>query len=454
MIQAERIKKLNEKPLKDGEYVLYWMQSSQRAHHNHALEYAASKANQIHKPLIIYFGLTEKYPEANLRHYTFLLEGLKDLKSSLIQRNIKFLVLKCSPDAGAMELSKRASMVVVDRGYLEEQVEWHKNVLKSLECPFVQVESNVVVPVELASFKEEYSAATFRRRITPHIEKFLVPLKEVPLDMSSASLEIPTKIPEISVDDVDEVLSRLEVDVSVPKTEHFHGGTSVAIKLLDEFVKDKLDGFAELRNDPSMDHLSNMSPYLHFGQISPIHIALKVNDTESPSRDAFLEELIVRRELAVNFVHYNPNYRSIDALPDWALKTLKEHENDGRKYIYTLEEFETASTHDPYWNAAQMEMVKTGKMHGYMRMYWGKKILEWTENPQKAFEIAIHLNNKYELDGRDPNGYTGVLWCFGKHDRAWKEREIFGKVRYMNANGLKRKFKIDSYVEGVNSKEP
>lgn len=453
MIQAERIKNLNEKPLKDGDYVLYWMQSSQRAHQNHALEYAASKANQIPKPLVIYFGLTENYPEANLRHYTFMLEGLKDLKSSLIQRNIKFLVLKCSPDAGAVELSKRASMVVVDRGYLEEEVEWQKNVLKAIKCPFVQVESNVVVPVELASFKEEYSAATFRRRITPHIERFLVPLKEVPIDKSSASLEIPTKIPEISVEDVDEVLSGLKMDLTVPKTEKFHGGTSMAIKLLDEFVNDKLDGFAEFRNDPSMDNLSNMSPYLHFGQISPVHIALKVMDTESPSMDAFLEELIVRRELAVNFVHYNPKYRSLRALPDWALKTLIKHENDRRKYIYTFEELETASTHDPYWNAAQMEMVKTGKMHGYMRMYWGKKILEWTENPQKAFEIAIHLNNKYELDGRDPNGYTGVLWCFGKHDRAWGEREIFGKVRYMNAKGLKRKFKIDSYVERVNSKE-
>lgn len=454
MIQAERIKKLNEKPLKDGEYVLYWMQSSQRAHQNHALEYAVSKANQIHKPLVIYFGLTENYPEANLRHYTFMLEGLKDLKTSLIQRNIKFLVLKCSPDVGAMELSKRASMVVVDRGYLEEQVEWYKNVLKTVECPFVQVESNVVVPVEVASFKEEYSAATFRRRIKLHIEKFLVLLKEVPLEKSSVSMEIPTKIPEISLDDVDEVLSGLEIDLSVPKTEHFHGGTSVAIKLLEDFVENKLDGFAEFRNDPSMDHLSNMSPYLHFGQISPVHIALRVNDSESSSKDTFLEEIIIRRELAVNFVHYNPNYRNMDALPDWALKTLKEHEDDRRKYVYTLQEFETASTHDPYWNAAQMEMVETGKMHGYMRMYWGKKILEWTENPQKAFEIAIHLNNKYELDGRDPNGYTGVLWCFGKHDRAWKEREIFGKVRYMNAKGLKRKFEIDSYVERVNSKEP
>lgn len=453
MVQPERIKNLNEKPLKEGDYVLYWMQSSQRAHNNHALEYAASKANQLQKQLIVYFGLTEKYPEANLRHYNFMLEGLKDLKSSLIKRNIKFLVLKCSPDLGVIELSKRAVMVVVDRGYLKEQVKWRENVVKVIECPLVQVESDVVVPVEIASFKEEYSSATFRRRIKPQIERFLVPLKEVSLDRNSTSMELSTKIPEIPLEDIDEVLSRLEIDRSVPKTEHFHGGTFNALKFLDEFVEDKLDGFAELRNDPSLDHLSNMSPYLHFGQISPVHIALRVMGTESHSRDAFLEELIVRRELAVNFIHYNPNYRSLDALPDWAIKTLKEHEHDGRNYIYTLEELETAHTHDPYWNAAQMEMVLKGKMHGYMRMYWGKKILEWTESPQKAFETALYLNNKYELDGRDPNGYTGVLWCFGKHDRAWKERKIFGKVRYMNANGLKRKFKIDSYVEDMRSIE-
>ena len=174
-----------------------------------------------------------------------------------------------------------------------------------------------------------------------------------------------------------------------------------------------------------------------------------MEETESPGREAFLEELIARRELAANFVYYNSKYDSIDCLPDWCTKTLGDHEGDPREYIYSLEEFEAAETHDPYWNAAQRQMVITGKMHGYMRMYWGKKILEWSPSPRVAYETALYLNDKYELDGRDPNGYTGVAWCFGKHDRPWKERPVFGKVRYMNDRGLRRKFDADLYVRKV-----
>jgi deoxyribodipyrimidine photo-lyase len=192
-----------------------------------------------------------------------------------------------------------------------------------------------------------------------------------------------------------------------------------------------------------------MSPYLHFGQISPLFIALKVKETRSPGVEAFLEELIVRRELSMNFVFYNEKYDSFEGLPEWAKKALKTHQRDKRQYLYSLEEFENAKTHDPYWNAAQREMVVKGKMHGYMRMYWGKKILEWAKTPEEAFRTALYLNNKYELDGRDPNGFTGVAWCFGKHDRPWGERPIFGNVRYMNDKGLKRKFDADEYVKMI-----
>lgn len=192
-----------------------------------------------------------------------------------------------------------------------------------------------------------------------------------------------------------------------------------------------------------------MSPYLHFGMISPLHIAIEISHTDSPGRDAYLEELIIRRELSMNFTYYNPNYQIIECLPDWAVKTLQEHENDPRPYQYTLEELENADTHDPYWNTAQKQMVYTGKMHGYMRMYWGKKILQWVQDPGEAYQITLHLNDKYELDGRDPNGYAGVAWCYGKHDRPWKEREIFGKIRYMNSKGLERKFNMDKYIDRV-----
>jgi deoxyribodipyrimidine photo-lyase len=196
-----------------------------------------------------------------------------------------------------------------------------------------------------------------------------------------------------------------------------------------------------------------MSPYLHFGQISPLYIALKVIKTSSISKEAYLEELIVRRELSHNFVFYNKNYDNFNCLPPWAVRTLNFHRRDKRQYLYSLEQFEKAKTHDSYWNAAQKEMVITGKMHGYMRMYWGKKILEWSKNPRNGFKIALHLNNKYELDGRDPNAFAGVAWCFGKHDRAWSEREVFGKIRYMNAAGLKRKFDIEAYVNKIQSLE-
>jgi deoxyribodipyrimidine photo-lyase len=192
-----------------------------------------------------------------------------------------------------------------------------------------------------------------------------------------------------------------------------------------------------------------MSPWLHFGQISPLVIALKVMKTQSPGKEAYLEELIIRRELAMNYTYYNPFYDSFEGLNDWAKKTLKEHEKDKRPYRYSIDELEQAQTHDPYWNAAQEEMRITGKMHGYMRMYWGKKILEWMKSPEEAFSTALYLNNKYELDGRDPNGFAGIAWCFGKHDRPWFERPIFGKIRYMNANGLKRKFNAEAYVDKI-----
>jgi deoxyribodipyrimidine photo-lyase len=227
------------------------------------------------------------------------------------------------------------------------------------------------------------------------------------------------------------------------------GGTHQAEMHLQNFLKNKLDSYAEYRNDPTKDYLSCMSPYLHFGQISPVYIASKVLETDSPGKNAYLEELIVRRELAINFVHYNLYYDSFEGLPDWPKKTLTAHITDRREYVYTRDELEQAKTHDVYWNAAQKEMVSTGKMHGYMRMYWGKKILEWCESPAAAFATAVYLNNKYELDGRDPNGFCGVAWCFGSHDRPWKERAIFGMVRYMNDKGLKRKFDADAYVEQV-----
>ncbi|MFO7791407.1 MAG: hypothetical protein R6W73_00300, partial [Candidatus Saliniplasma sp.] len=289
-----------------------------------------------------------------------------------------------------------------------------------------------------------YAARTIRPKIQDQMDRFLKDLKGTEPKHPSLDFDFET----FDIKNIEEVVDKLDLE-DVEPVDHHIGGTSRALERLDTFLDEKLDYYPERSNDPTEDGLSGLSPYLHFGQISPIQIALKVKSSGSPGAEDFLEELVVRRELSMNFVNYNENYDSLKCLPGWAFDTLKEHEEDHREYEYSKKDFEEAETHDPYWNAAQNEMLKTGKMHGYMRMYWGKKIIEWIASPKEAFQIALSLNNRYELDGRDPNGYTGVAWCFGKHDRAWKERDIFGKVRYMNANGLKRKFDADEYVEKV-----
>ncbi len=478
MIQKERIKALNAKETGKGRYVLYWMQASQRTGDNHALEYAVLKANELNQPLVVFFGITDRFPEANERHYTFMLEGLKDVKRSLEKRGVRMVIQHTSPEQGAVQFAKGASLVVVDRGYLRIQKEWRNRAAGLIDCPLIQVETDVIVPVEETSPKEEYAAATIRSKIHRKLDQFLVPVKEtrprvdsLSLDFGSFGRDVPRRgapydgstLPgspalqgvELHIDDVEKALTQLRIDRSVKRVTRFRGGEQEARKHLQAFLEDKLDRFPELRNDPTVDFLSNMSPYLHFGQISPLCIALKVSRENGLAKDAYLEELIVRRELSMNFVFYNEKYDSFEgAIPAWAQKTLKAHQRDKRPYLYSLEELETAETHDPYWNAAQKEMVVTGKMHGYMRMYWGKKILEWSKTPEEGFRAALYLNNKYELDGRDPNGFTGVAWCFGKHDRPWGEREVFGNVRYMNARGLKRKFDADEYVRQVDRLSP
>jgi deoxyribodipyrimidine photo-lyase len=449
MIQKERIKLLNSGKVSDGKYVLYWMQAAQRAEYNHALEYAIRTANKLNKPVLVFFGITESWPEANQRHYYFMLEGLKEVREALEAKGIQMVIRRDSPDSGAAELVKDAALVIVDVGQLRIQKKWRASVAGRIDCSLYEVETNQIVPVQEASSKENFSAGTFRPRITKKLDYYLVPLKHSKPKLDSLGMKFQT----FNIDDIDKALSKLDIDRSVTKVDGFHGGTKEAKRRLSDFLKKKLDRFAEKRNDPTTDYVSNMSPYLHFGQISPLYIALNVSKTSSPGKDAYLEELIVRRELSHNFVFYNDSYDKFACLEPWAKRTLNFHCSDKREYVYTFEQFEKAQTHDPYWNAAQKEMVITGKMHGYMRMYWGKKILEWSRNPQTGFKIALQLNNKYELDGRGPNAFAGVAWCFGKHDRAWGERPVFGKIRYMNAAGLKRKFDADAYVKKIRELE-
>jgi len=443
MVEESRVRPLNRKHPVKGEYVLYWMQASQRVEYNHALEFAISQANERKQPLIVYFGLTDNFPEASERHYFFMIEGLKHVKEALNDRGVGMVIERVSPEIGAVNFARKASLVVCDCGYLKIQKQWRQYAARNMECPLLQVESDVVVPVETASSKEEYSAVTLRRKVLPILYRYLVPLPEQILKIDSLHLEYGT----YDISDTSGAISKLNIDHSVKPVTSFHGGTFEAKKRLEEFIAQKLDRYHELRNDPNENCLSNLSPYLHFGHVSPLGIALAVNRYSGSGRDAFLEELIVRRELSMNFIHYNQNYDSFAGLPEWARHTLFDHKGDPREYLYSVQELELAQTHDPYWNAAQREMLITGKMHGYMRMYWGKKIIEWTPEPEEAFYIALYLNNKYELDGRDANGFTGVAWCFGKHDRPWGKRPIFGNIRYMSAGGLKRKFDADRYAQ-------
>jgi deoxyribodipyrimidine photo-lyase len=437
--------------VKDGDYVLYWMQSSQRAEQNHALEYAVQRANEMGQRLLVVFGLTDDYPEANLRHYAFMLEGLKDAQETLKERGIEMVVRKGSPDEVAIDAGQHASLIVSDRGYMRPQKRWREKVAREVGCLVTQVESDVVVPVELASGKQEHAARTLRPRIGEYLEDFLVALTPTKVEKQSTNM----RANGLDLSDIDGVLDGMDLDRSVGTLSHLYtGGTSEAKKMFRRFLQNSFDGYVEHRNQPQTDDVSHMSKYLHFGHVSPIWLALEArrSKTKKDNIESFVEELVVRRELSMNFVFYNDDYDSFSNLPGWAKETLREHEDDEREHVYTTEQLENAQTHDEYWNAAMREMVYTGYMHNYMRMYWGKKILEWSNTPEHAYRATLYLNNKYFLDGRDPNSFANVAWVFGQHDRGWTEREVFGKVRYMSAGGLERKTKPEQYVEKVEKK--
>ena len=450
MIEAERIRRLNDRSERHGAYVLYWMQQSQRASFNPALELAIGIANDRKLPVVVGFGLMDDYPEANARHYTFMLQGLREVRARLSERGIAFVIRRGAPDAVALDLGREAAIVVCDAGYLRHQRLWRQRVGEAAECPVLRVEGDVVVPVRLASAKAEHAARTIRPRILRHRDEFLKALPEQEAVRDARTLGLAS---DVELADVAAVVAGLKLDRSVPRVRRLTGGTSEARLRLGAFLE-AFAGYGQGRNQPADWRCSFMSPYLHFGQISPVEIALDVRGATAGSvedKASYLEELIVRRELAINNVAYNPAYDRYDGLPAWAQRTLAEHAEDHRPHLYDEAALAAAATHDRYWNASMREMAHTGFMHNYMRMYWGKKILEWSPDPETAFATMLALNNRYFIDGRDANAYTNVAWCFGLHDRAWTERSIFGKVRYMNAAGLERKFDINGYVTAVDA---
>ena len=453
IVSPRRIIVLNSRRIdqRRGRFVLYWMQQSQRAAHNHALEHAIELANHLKQPLQVVFGLTADYPEANLRHFTFMLQGLRETQAALAARHITMAVRLGDPAEVALNEARAASLIVCDRGYLRHQVAWRKRVAEATKVPVIRVESDVVVPVAVVSDKAEYAARTIRPKLKRHIETYGQPLPEL-----SVKKAAPSGLPSgEDLDDIDTLLAKLKVDTSVaPVTRFFRGGTSEAVARFERFIEERLPHYNAHSNQPQTDDVSGLSPYLHFGQISPLYLAHRIGQVPTKRAgqaniDAYLEQLIVRRELAINFVSYRKDYDSYTVIPEWARQSLAKHASDKRDPCYTLAQLEKAKTHDDYWNAAMLEMVHTGFMHNYMRMYWGKKIIEWSPSPKEAFERTLYLNNKYFLDGRDPNSYASVAWLYGVHDRGWPERPIFGKVRYMAASGLERKCDIKAYVKKI-----
>ena len=437
------------KQQKDAEYgngpVVYWMQRDQRVNDNWALIFAFEKAKELNQPLVVAFSLVPKFLDATIRQYGFMIKGLEEVEKSLEKLNIPFFLSLGNPGNEIVKLSKKlnASVIVSDFNPLKISRLWKKEAINKINIPFFTVDAHNIVPVWEASSKQEYGAYTIRPKIKNLLDEFL---DEFPALNKQSNHDF-------TVEKVDWNLARnsLKVDFKVKEVDWLIPGEFGAMETLEKFFAKKLKDYNEKRNDPNEDALSNLSPYLHFGQISAQRISLEAKKLEGSFQESissFLEELIIRRELSDNYCFYNNNYDSFEGFPEWAKKTLNEHRSDSREYLYTLNQFENAETHDKLWNAAQMQMVNYGKMHGYMRMYWAKKILEWTETPEQAFEFALYLNDKYELDGRDPNGYVGVAWSVGGvHDRAWTERPVFGKIRFMNYNGCKRKFNVNNYIQ-------
>lgn len=445
MINRKRIRYLKEGDIRKGP-VIYWMSRDQRVNDNWALVYSIELAQDHDEECMVIFTLVNNFLGATLRQYDFMTRGLQKLENRLSRLNIPFVILLGDPvtSVSAFINSTKAGCLITDFDPLKIKRKWKEEVGRKISIPIHEVDAHNIIPCWLASDKEEYAAYTFRPKIRKLLPDFLdefPPLTPMPNRHHTGN------------NNWDAIFSSFHIDRSVKPVEWMKPGENAARIVLEHFLSEKLPDYASLRNDPSLNATSGLSAYLHFGHIAAQRIALEIirNHPRDNNTDAFLEELIVRRELSDNFCFYNHSYDSIAGTRPWAIQTLDQHRHDKRDYIYTTDQFERALTHDDLWNAAQLEMVKTGRMHGYMRMYWAKKILEWSHSPEEALKTAIYLNDKYELDGRDPNGYTGCMWSIGGvHDRPWTERKIFGKIRFMNRKGCERKFDVNKYITAVN----
>ncbi len=448
---SERVQILNDKPANNqGNYILYWMQMFKRTEFNHALNFAIGQANERRLPLVVYEGLKFYYPWASDRIHTFILEGVEEKRAAFEKLGIRYIFYlqkdAHSPKDMVGRIAQDAALIVTDDFPCFIIPRHNEAIVKRAEIPVFAVDSNGVIPMSRFE-KEEYAAYTIRPKIKRILHEYLKPFEEEKLIVRAADLQIDC--PETIVEDIEKLVSECAIDHSVKASTIYHGGTMNGHQRLQKFVAEILTNYDEARNKPEKDGSSRLSSYLHFGFLSSLEIALAVQDADAAqeSKDAYLEELIVRRELSYNFTRFNSKYDSLESLPAWVQKTMREHIDDQRTLVYSLEQLENYQTHDELWNAAQREMVETGEMHNYVRMLWGKNVIGWTPNYEEAFAILEHLNNKYCLDGRNPNSYAGILWCFGKHDRPWMERPVFGTIRYMTSGSTGKKFNSKQYIE-------
>lgn len=469
----------NKEANKKGEYVLYWMQINRRFEYNYALEYAIALANKLEKPLLIYEGLSIDYPWASERFHKFIMEGMKenlDFSKTKSSNYYSFVESRKGEGKGLFyKLAKNACSVISDEYPVFIIKKHNKWVADKINVPYITVDSNGIIPLGITE-KDPYSAYLFRKIMQKHFKSgFTNPPKKNPIDdlENQSQIELPNDflnqypMADEILESIEERISEFDINHNVGTIEMI-GTREAGLEKMVRFMDHSLLEYDEKRNHPDEKKTSGLSPWLHYGKISEFEIVKAALNKQpegwslddltpnggknsgffngNDSIQSFLDEVITWREVGFHFAHHVDNYDEFESLPNWAKKTMDEHEDDKREYVYSLEDFEHSKTHDELWNAAQTQLREEGIIHNYLRMLWGKKIIEWTQDHRTALDYMIELNNKYAIDGRDPNSYSGIFWCFGRFDRAWQEREVFGKLRYMTSESTRKKVKLDQYL--------
>ncbi len=458
-VEPERIRKLNNASEKgDARYVLYWAQMNRRVDANHGLLYAVEIANRLGLPVLYYEGLTCTYQYANDRLHTFVLQGVPETARRLKNAGIGYIFYlrarKDSPNNILYQLAQHAAALVTDDYPTFIASDHNRSVPEKLDIPYLVVDSSCIVPMVKIE-KRQFAAYTIRPRIHKLLPQYLRAPDALHVK-KPFQLPVPKFHVEVSETNIPALVASCDIDHSIQPSLSFEGGRLAAEKLLHFFLDSNLTRFADDRNEPVRHATSHMSPYLHFGQLSSLEIALAVQEHAAKYKidaGSYLEELIVRRELSFNYVSHVERPDRLENLPEWCQETMRQHARDERDPLYTPNQIERAETYDDLWNATQKEMLLRGKIHGYYRMYWGKKILEWSKTYQQAVDVMVDIHGKYALDGRDPNTFTNILWCFGLHDRAWGERPIFGKLRFMSGESTRRKTNAKAYIEEIRDME-